>query len=285
MLRCDACGAALPPMFPGARVTCACGAAAEAPALSSAGPPVPPTSAGPYRASPRVSREPEPVPCPYCAAPTPPMSRVCASCDVRLDRVRCGRCFHLQPPGAFDCGRCGAALELEVVLDPLDLVCPRCARPLEGPGSVDEHAECARCGGLFVTRATLEAILAAAEIGGALPDEERRPTRPLDEVRYLSCPSCRKTMNRTNFGRVSGVIVDVCKMHGTWFDAGELTRVVEFVSRGGMNKARARAEAERQAEVKERSAARLEGVTHYGVRDDTLYAADGWASVIASLFS
>jgi Zn-finger nucleic acid-binding protein len=41
-------------------------------------------------------------------------------------------------------------------------------------------------------------------------------------------------MNRVNFGKRSGVIVDVCKGHGTWFDAGELTRAIEFVARGGL---------------------------------------------------
>jgi len=37
-------------------------------------------------------------------------------------------------------------------------------------------------------------------------------------------------MNRINFGRTSGVIVDVCKKHGTWFDGGELTQVIAFAA-------------------------------------------------------
>ena len=47
-------------------------------------------------------------------------------------------------------------------------------------------------------------------------------------------------MNRVNFGKVSGVIVDVCKVHGTWFDPGELTRVVAFAAAGGLERTRAR---------------------------------------------
>ena len=36
-------------------------------------------------------------------------------------------------------------------------------------------------------------------------------------------------MRRINFGRRSGVIVDVCNAHGTWFDPGELAAVLRFV--------------------------------------------------------
>ena len=47
-------------------------------------------------------------------------------------------------------------------------------------------------------------------------------------------------MNRSNFARASGVIVDVCKAHGLWFDADELPSIIEFVQKGGMEIARQR---------------------------------------------
>jgi hypothetical protein len=47
-------------------------------------------------------------------------------------------------------------------------------------------------------------------------------------------------MNRLNFAHTSGVIVDVCTRHGTWFDADELRRVLEFITAGGLEAARAR---------------------------------------------
>ena len=47
-------------------------------------------------------------------------------------------------------------------------------------------------------------------------------------------------MNRHNFGRLSGTIVDVCKGHGTYLDAGELHGIVSFVQRGGLDRARQR---------------------------------------------
>jgi hypothetical protein len=41
-------------------------------------------------------------------------------------------------------------------------------------------------------------------------------------------------MNRINFARCSGVIVDICKGHGTWFDCDELSGIVQFIRRGGL---------------------------------------------------
>jgi hypothetical protein len=47
-------------------------------------------------------------------------------------------------------------------------------------------------------------------------------------------------MNRINFARCSGVIVDVCKGHGTWFDRDELSAIVQFIGGGGLEVARAK---------------------------------------------
>lgn len=167
------------------------------------------------------------------------MVRICPHCDVRLDNIRCQRCFSLQAPGAFSCARCAHPLELEPMLDATDAPCPRCNHPLEvSPGADTRVHECPRCGGVFVPRELLAEILCSAEIGGRLRDGA--PSLGLEPVRYVPCPQCHASMNRVNFGRVSGVIVDVCKMHGTWFDPGELTRVVAFAASGGLEKTRAR---------------------------------------------
>jgi hypothetical protein len=45
-------------------------------------------------------------------------------------------------------------------------------------------------------------------------------------------------MNRVNFGRLSGAVVDVCKGHGTFLDAGELHQIVAFIQSGGLERAR-----------------------------------------------
>lgn len=50
-----------------------------------------------------------------------------------------------------------------------------------------------------------------------------------DVWRDDSTPRIRRPSNRKNFGRSSGVIVDICRRHGVWFDRGELPRVLAFV--------------------------------------------------------
>ena len=215
---------------------------------------------GPYRSASAVNQAAPGAACPFCGNECPPMVRICPHCDVRLEDVRCQRCFSLQPPGTFACTRCRHALELEPMLDATDAPCPRCRHPLEAAsGELGRAHECPRCGGIFVPRHALAEILCAAEVGGALrelppppPVVGRRgvlalaaPTSGDGAVHYVSCPQCHDAMNRVNFGKVSAVIVDVCKLHGTWFDPGELTRVVAFAGAGGMERSRAREKRER----------------------------------------
>jgi Zn-finger nucleic acid-binding protein len=47
-------------------------------------------------------------------------------------------------------------------------------------------------------------------------------------------------MNRTNFAGCSGIVVDWCKPHGSWFDKDELRRIVEFIRNGGLRRSRER---------------------------------------------
>ena len=74
------------------------------------------------------------------------------------------------------------------------------------------------------------------------------PARVLDQgkVRYVHCAVCDKVMNRVNFGKMSGIIIDVCKNDGVWFERDELRGVLQFVANGGIDRMRA-TEAERKA--------------------------------------
>jgi Zn-finger nucleic acid-binding protein len=116
-----------------------------------------------------------------------------------------------------------------------------------------EVDQCLRCGGLWLARQSFERLSGDREtraaLLGYLPPTE--PPKRADAVRYRPCPACKRVMNRTNYGRISGVVVDVCKADGVWFDRDELRRVVDFIQAGGLEKARDRQirdlkEAERQ---------------------------------------
>lgn len=143
---------------------------------------------------------------------------------------------------------------------------------------------------MFVPRDVLADILCRAELRGPLPEEVREPVK-LERVTYIPCPLCRSTMNRMNFGKVSGVIVDVCRLHGTWFDAGELTRVVAFAANKGLERTRAR-EAQEKLAAKQQAAAlaKLAAIrpppSRYALRrhnySEDRY--DAWSQFLSELF-
>ena len=41
-------------------------------------------------------------------------------------------------------------------------------------------------------------------------------------------------MNRKIWGSYSGVVVDRCSKHGTWYDESELAKVAEYIALGGV---------------------------------------------------
>ena len=113
--------------------------------------------------------------------------------------------------------------------------------------------ECQTCDGTWIEAATFERLCAdrerqAAVLHSAAPTARgaaparSAPARSAPArsapVRYRPCPRCRKLMNRVNFGRSSGAVVDVCKGHGTFLDRGELHQIVRFIQGGGMERLR-----------------------------------------------
>jgi Zn-finger nucleic acid-binding protein len=193
--------------------------------------------------------------CPSCGAGVAPGARRCAHCEAPLATVRCGVCFHMSAPDAMHCAGCGRALGLEPIARDGTLPCPDCHTPMSaldcGPGAV---LDCGKCGGQFVEVAALRDLLERRTLDAGVvrpPSSARAVAAP---VRYVACPVCRALMNRRNFGGASGVIVDVCAKHGTWFDRGELPRVLAFVESGGLARRRELDAQERQRRVQERAA-------------------------------
>src|SRR5262249_7438133 len=142
---------------------------------------------------------------------------------------------------------CGHPLGLEPIGEAATLPCPVCkqvltAYPRAGQGRESGALfDCARCGGQFVEHTLLRELLQHHE-RAALPEgAPRLAGRPDPRNSYVPCPVCASLMNRKNFGEMSGVIVDVCKKHGTWFDLGELPCVLAFVAAGGLERSRRRA--------------------------------------------
>lgn len=193
---------------------------------------------------------PESLNCPMCGAAVSTDSPQCLYCNARLATVACPSCFGMMFIGSRHCPRCGAeAARTEEAAEgeTAKRSCPRCRIEL---GKVLVGAtnlrECVRCGGLWVDLASFQKICADREQQSAvLGAAAHAPVRGQSletggRVQYVPCPVCGQLMNRVNFARCSGVVVDVCKGHGTWFDRDELQQIVEFIQRGGLEAARAK---------------------------------------------
>lgn len=183
--------------------------------------------------------------------------------------------------GAAFCPRCGAARS-RVEAQPSTARCPACKGELSG---VDVGAvamlECRNCDGVWLDAAAFEQICADGESRSALLHRAPPASPPAAErrVRYRPCVRCGKMMNRVNFARLSGTIVDVCRGHGTFLDARELHAIVTFIHGGGLDRMRQH----NLAEIKEEQR-RLASAQNSPVRPHTVGDAGsaGWDAM--SLF-
>jgi len=197
--------------------------------------------------------EAETLNCPMCGAATATDAPACQYCGSRLATIACPSCFGLMFIGSKHCQRCGAAAASRENAEAPGRRCPRCRTEMQslviGATTV---RECSDCLGLWLDVASFEKICADREeqaaVLGTASTSPARPVSPTASVNYVPCPECSQLMNRVNFARCSGVIIDVCKGHGTWFDRDELSRIVEFIRGGGLEASRAREKAQLEEE-------------------------------------
>jgi Zn-finger nucleic acid-binding protein len=217
--------------------------------------------------------------CPSCGGPVTRGAAHCEYCrspldfDVKGKTIPCPHCFASNPADSSFCIRCARPLkglirDGEVLPDRL---CPRCDLPMSGKriGQFSVVA-CTDCSGLFIANDIFELM---QENSARVPFPVQRVPRvqltPEAAVRYIRCPVCRNIMNRTNFGRISGVIVDSCSAHGIWFDADELEKIMDFIARGGLQKSQLRELEELKAEnerIKVRNMTTTTSQSEYGGR-------------------
>jgi Zn-finger nucleic acid-binding protein len=99
--------------------------------------------------------------------------------------------------------------------------------------------ECSQCRGLWVPGTGFDVLVnrtleTRTDADASQPAEPRvsgwNPAR--QNVEYRKCPDCDAFMQRRNYRKKSGVIVDTCT-HGTWLDADELERIAGFLRNAG----------------------------------------------------
>ncbi len=178
--------------------------------------------------------------CPNCGGPAGPGDAACKYCHAALATVSCPACFAVMFEGAAYCPSCGARRARSTGA-PVQAPCPSCHGMMRDVHLGDTAMlECERCRGVWLDAKTFEHICASRESQAAVLQQPRDPRPAATAIRYRKCVACGKMMNRLNFGHLSGTVIDACKGHGTFLDAGELHAIVSFIQGGGLDRARQR---------------------------------------------
>ncbi len=186
--------------------------------------------------------------CDACGGPVNVDDIRCRSCGSQVATVACPMCMGMVSVHARHCGHCGAAIVPAAARNemPSDLACPSCKSVMLtkthlGDVEVDQ---CSHCGGVWLRQDLFDQVSAEKEVRGralgVLPIASGPQAIGTGPVRYRPCPVCKRMMNRYNYARISGVIIDGCKNDGLWFDKDELRQVLEFIQGGGLDKSHAR---------------------------------------------
>jgi len=171
--------------------------------------------------------------CISCSAPLPKSGIICSYCGTRND---------------IDLG---AVKSFRNLRPDLHRVCPTCKIELitiDIGNKLSFYIErCEKCYGLFFDLNELEELVENSVEKSQKIDliklaQITENPRHIDEIIYRDCPVCQKKMQRKNFMKRSGVIMDVCFEHGIWLDAGELRQIMEWIKLGGEKKVNNEAE-------------------------------------------
>jgi Zn-finger nucleic acid-binding protein len=191
--------------------------------------------------------------CPNCGAAVDPDSPSCTYCGSALAVGVCPSCYGAVSIGMKHCPHCGSEVVNTRPEKVPSLQCPCCEKKLAAI-SVGNHTlnVCEHCGGIWVDKNSFQDICTHEEeqeaVLGFAPRMQENPSTQKRKPRraYIPCPQCGKLMNHKNFSHCSGVVLDWCRGHGSWFDREELRRIVTFIRNGGLRLAREKERAELQ---------------------------------------
>lgn len=237
--------------------------------------------------------------CADCGGPLGADATACDYCGGVLDpnqrhyTLLCPRCYARLPEQARFCIECATRIHPQEVVTHREggHRCPRDGAPLQARAADDvPFEECPQCLGLWLSAEDFKRVCErkTREYRDNPLPSANGPTTGVEPVVYLKCPRCQQIMNRQNFGRRSGIIIDTCVEHGVWLDDRELERIARFIAEGGL--ARSRQQDTERLEAQARAAARrAQGSRRYGPSWGTGVAADsglfeGFLDVLGSWF-
>lgn len=150
---------------------------------------------------------------------------------------KCGYCGKKINVKYTICPFCGGHLQDKVKI--LSPECPRCKVSLKVYLEDNEEYDiCPKCGGLWLERGEFHRATREHDVYRKEDIKGRYLRGPLKErVEYIPCVRCGRLMNRKNFAKISGVIIDECRRHGVWLDAGEFEKIRHFIVDGGLERA------------------------------------------------
>jgi Zn-finger nucleic acid-binding protein len=188
--------------------------------------------------------------CASCGAIVDAVVERCDYCGSTIERdpgklsLICPECYARCSEDACFCTACGVPFRPEEVrIEGHELPCPVCDALMPGhqiAGIVVN--ECRKCNGLWVPGESFDLLVSRAIEARRMASPEALLTlkprvtgaNPLTQkVQYRKCPECQGYMQRRNFRRSSGVIIDICHEHGPWLDADELEQIAGFILSGG----------------------------------------------------
>ena len=198
--------------------------------------------------------------CNYCG------SEICRD-EAKLSLI-CPECFARNEEHSRYCTACGVSFSPEQVgLDLPELPCPDCGglMPVRAVGDIGIN-ECGNCNGIWVPDDRFDELIRRAcegarekNFGGLGVNVRVAGANPREiAVQYRKCPACDAFMQRTNFRKRSGVIIDRCHNHGTWLDADELEQIAGFILEGGMDAGQYMADQRLKEKRRENAEAALE---------------------------
>ena len=188
--------------------------------------------------------------CSSCGGPREKGSAACTHCgaDFTLHErdlhTICPHCATRISDRAKFCHSCGRAIAPQQHAGAAAAErCPACdgERRLFARSLDSEEVtllECDRCAGIWVGREIFELLERRARSEMVSWGTSAAPEKQPHEGRfYRRCVTCDKLMHRENYRRKSGIVVDVCRDHGLWFDHGELEQILTWVRSGGPEQA------------------------------------------------
>ena len=154
---------------------------------------------------------------------------------MTTQQITCSHCKHAYHADLPECPFCGGE-NVEPDAEQTTHGCPRCRTSLTRWEYRDEALDlCPSCSGVWLDSQEFTHLTSERDVYDDASIPRRFKKKPVNgKEAYLPCPVCGDLMSRKNFKTISGVLIDICRHHGIWLDAGELEQIRCFIANGGL---------------------------------------------------